>query len=120
MITDQTDRQIKAESVHVHFQNPITQTVHDELKRTGMQQIESVASASEIQIQTRILRLQPVVSEVVDPAEAKRRAEMIPFGSMVVNHIENHLDTGGVKTTHHRFELEDLFAHLPTAGVLRM
>ena len=120
MITGQTNGQIKAESVHVHFQNPITQAVHHELKRMGMQQIESVAGAGEIHIQTRILRLQTVVSEVVDPAEAKRRAEMISFGSMVVNHIENHFDPCRVQVAHHQLELGDLRTRLPAAGVLRM
>ena len=64
--------------------------------------------------------MQAVVSEIVDPAEAKRRAEMISFGRMIVNHVENHFDAGGVQTAHHRFELDNLFAHLPAAGVLRM
>jgi hypothetical protein len=41
---------------------------------------------------------------------------MIPFRSMVVNHIENHFDAGGMKIAHHRFEFEDLFAQLPAAG----
>ena len=120
MITDQTDGQINSEPVHVHFQNPITQTVHHELKRMGMQQIESVAGAGEIQIQTRILRLQPVISGIVYPAKAKRRAEMISFGSMIVNDIENHFDPCRVQVAHHRLELGDLCPRLSAAGVLRM
>ena len=99
----------------MHFQNPITQAVHHQLKRTRIQQIESVAGAGEIQIQTRILRLQPVVSEIVNPAEAKRRTELISFGSMIVNHVENHFDPRRVQTADHRFELGNLFAHSPAA-----
>ena len=76
--------------------------------------------AGEIQIEARIVRPQPVVSEIVDPAEAERRTEMISFGSMIVNHVENHFDAGRVKIAHHRLELDDLFAELPAAGVLRV
>src|SRR5438093_1499583 len=64
--------------------------------------------------------LPPVVSEGVDPAKAKRRTEMIPFGSMVVNHIENHFDPCRVQVAHHRLELGDLCPRLSAAGVLRM
>ncbi len=43
---------------------------------------------------------------------------MISFGSMIVNHIENHFDAGSVQAAHHRFEFGNLFTHLPAAGVL--
>ena len=45
---------------------------------------------------------------------------MISFGSMIVNDIENHFDADAVEIAHHRFELDDLFAHLPAAGILRV
>ena len=99
----------------MHFQDPVTQAVHHQLKRPGMKQVKRVACAGEIQIKTGLVRLQPVISEIVDPAEAKRRAEMISLRGVVVNHIENHFDAGGVNTAHHRFELDDLFAHLSAA-----
>src|SRR5437879_3527290 len=83
-----------------------------------MKQIKRVAGAGEIQIKTRVLRIQPVVSGVVDPAKTQGGTEMISFGSMIINHVENHFDSGSVETAHHRFELRDLFTHLPAAGVL--
>ena len=85
-----------------------------------MKQIEGVARAGEVQIEARILRIQPVISEIVDPAEAKRGAELISFCRMIVNHIENHFDSGSVKAAHHRLELGNLLAQLPATGVLRM
>ena len=64
--------------------------------------------------------MQPVVGGVVDSAKAQRRTKLISFGSMIINHVENHFDSGSVETAHHRFELGDLFTHLPAAGVLRV
>src|SRR5438067_7057704 len=84
MIARQGGSQIKPKSVHLHFENPVAQAVHHQLKRARMQQIKRVTSAGEIQIETRIIRLQPVVREIVDPAEAQRGAMMISFGSMIV------------------------------------
>ena len=120
VIARERGSEVEAKAVHVHFEDPIAQAVHHQLQRARMQQVKRVARAGEIQIETRIVRPQPVVSEIVDPAEAKCGAEMISFRSMVVNHIENHFDTRRVQTAHHRFELEDLFAELPATGVLRV
>src|SRR4030095_5675637 len=120
VIAGQTDGKIEAKSVHVHFQDPITQAVHHQLKRPGMQQVKGVACAREIQIEPRLVRTKGGISEIVDAAETECWTEMISFGSMIINNIENHFDAGGVKTAHHRFELDHLFPHLPAAGVLCM
>ena len=85
-----------------------------------MQQVKGIARAGEIQIEARIVRTQPVIGKIVDAAEAQRRAEMISFGCVIVNHIQNYFDAGSVQIAHHRFELDDLFPHLPAAGVLRV
>jgi hypothetical protein len=39
---------------------------------------------------------------------------------VIVNHVENHFDSGGMEVPDHRFELGDLLAHLPTAGIFCM
>ena len=66
-----------------------------------MQQVKSVTRAREIQIEPWFVRKQAVISEIVDPAETERRAEMISFGRMIVNYVQNHFDARGVKTAHH-------------------
>src|SRR6266567_8632489 len=85
-----------------------------------MKQIEAVTGAGEIEIEPGILRVQPVVGEIIDPAETERWAKVISFPSMIVNHVENHFDAGSVQAAHHRFELGDLLAHLPAAGIFSM
>src|SRR4029453_4513865 len=85
-----------------------------------MQQIQAVTSACEIEIEPGVLRVQPVVGEIIDPAETERWAKMISFPGMIVNHIKNPFDASNVQAAHHRFELGDLLAHLPTAGIFSM
>jgi hypothetical protein len=52
-----------------------------------MKQIQAVTSAGEIEIEPGILRVQPVVGEIIDPAETERWAKMISFPGVIVNHI---------------------------------
>src|ERR1700748_234336 len=85
-----------------------------------MKQIQAVTSAGEIKIEPGIFRVQPVVGEIINPAKTQRWSKMISFTGMIVNHVENHFDVSSVQAAHHRFELGDLFAHLPTAGILSM
>ncbi len=47
----------------------------------------------------------PVVGEVVDAAEAKGRSALVALGGVVVDHVEHHLDVGGVQHLHHGLEL---------------
>ena len=42
---------------------------------------------------------------------------MVSFRGVVVNHVENHFEAGGVKIAHHAFELGDLLAHHAAAGI---
>ena len=68
-----------------------------------MEQIQGVAGAGEI-LKEPAPPGEAVVGKVVDPAEAERGAKMVSFPGMVVNHVENDFDPGGVQIAHHRFE----------------
>ena len=85
-----------------------------------MKQIQAVPSAGKIEIEPAVLRVQPVVGEIIDPAETERWAKMISFSGVIVNHVENHFDAGSVQVADHRFELGDLLAHLSAAGIFSM
>src|SRR5215211_4679891 len=85
-----------------------------------MQQIRAVTSACEIEIEPGILRVQPVVREIIDPAETERWTEVTSFRGVIIDHVENHFDISGVQAAHHRLELGDLWAHLPAAGIVSM
>ena len=52
-----------------------------------MKCVERVPGAGVIQIETLVVREQPIIRDVIDAAEAKRRAEMISFAGVVVNNV---------------------------------
>jgi hypothetical protein len=85
-----------------------------------MKQIQTVTGAGEIEIEPGFFRLRPIVGQIIDPAETERRPKMISFSGVIVNHVENHFDTGSMQAAHHRFELGDLLAHLPAVGIFSM
>src|SRR6476619_6189227 len=85
-----------------------------------MNQIQAVTCTAKIEIEPGILRVQPVVGEIIDPPKTERWAKMISFPGMIVNHVENHFDASTVEAAHHGFELGDLLAHLSTAGIFCM
>src|SRR6476620_7071385 len=85
-----------------------------------VKQIQAVTSACEIEVESGIFRVQPVVGEIIDPAKTERWAKMISFRGMIINHVKNHFDAGSVQAAHHRFELGDLLAHLSTTGIFSM
>src|SRR5262245_34552480 len=85
-----------------------------------MEQIQTVTSPGEVEIKPGIVGAQPIVGGIVDSAETKRRAKMISFPGVIVNHVKNHFDARSVQTAHHRFKLGDLLAHLPAAGIFSM
>ena len=60
---------------------------------------------------------QTVVGAVVDAFEAEGRSAVVTFGGMVVHHVENDFHAGMMVCLDHGFELVDLFAALPGAGV---
>ena len=117
VVARQGGGEIESKTVHMHVVHPIAQTVHHELERARMKQIEGVPGAGEIHVMPGILRRQPVVGRIIDAAETERRPEMISFRGVIVNDVENHLDAGRVQIAHHAFELGDLFAHHAAAGV---
>ena len=41
--------------------------------------------------------MQPVVARIVEAAERQRRTELVAFGGVVVDDVEDHLDAGGVQ-----------------------
>ena len=44
---------------------------------------------------------------------------MAAFGGVIINHVENHFDSGGVQIAHHGFDLAHLATEIAAAGVCR-
>ncbi len=98
-------RQVEAEPVHVHVQDPVAQAVHDELERAGMGHVERVPAARVVHVVAAVVLHEAVVGGVVDAAERQRRAQVIALGGVVVDHVEDDLDAGPVQRLHHGLEL---------------
>ena len=112
--------QIETEAIHVHIVHPVPQAIHHELERTRMEEVERVPGPGEIHVVPGVFRRQSVIGGVIHPSKTQSGAQVIPFRGVIVNHIQDHLDAGRVQIAHHAFELGDLFAHYPAAGIFRL
>ena len=104
----------------MHFQDPVTQAIHDQLQRTRAEHAQAIACAGVIHVVARILLHQPVVYRVVDAPKAQRRAVVVALGGVVVDHIQDDLDARAVVGFDHFLKFSYLLAELTAGGVLRM
>ncbi len=108
--------EIEAETVHVHFGDPVAQRIHDHLQHARMHQIERVAAAGVIDVAAPVLRHEAVVAGVVQAAKRQRRPELVAFGGVVVDHVEYDFQAGRVQRLHHGLE----FGHLARGRIARL
>src|SRR5207248_9935037 len=66
-------------------------------------QVKRVAGAGAVEVAARV-GSEPVVGGVVDAAKGKRRPELVTLASMIVDDVENDLDSSIVKQRHHGLE----------------
>ncbi len=67
-----------------------------------MRELECIPAAREVVVVAGLVGEKPVIGGVVDAAEAQRRAEVIAFGGMVVDDIEDDFDAGIMQSRHGR------------------
>src|SRR5206468_2537067 len=107
---------IEAEAINMHFLYPISQAVHDEAKNTWQLRVERISGACIVHIIPLVFR-KAVIGCVIYPLERKGRAEMIAFGRMVIDHVQNHFYACFVQVLHHLFELNYLLSLHTAAGI---
>ncbi len=112
--------QVEAEAVHVHFLDPIAQAVHDELQHARMDHVQRVAASGKVHVVALVLRRQPVVGGVVDAAHRQRRPHVVALGGVVVNHVEDDFEAGGVQGADHHLELMHRLAGALTGDVAQV
>ena len=66
-----------------------------------MIEIKRIAAAGVVDVIARVIRLQTVIAGVVDAAKTECRTAPVAFSGVVVNHVQDHFDTGLVQGTHH-------------------
>jgi hypothetical protein len=71
--------------------------------------VEAVAGAGVVHVEARVVGHRPVIRRVVEALHRQHRPEVVAFGCVVVDDVEDYLEAGGVERLHHLLE----FAHLP-------
>ena len=99
--TSESRGQVEAETIDMHLLHPVAQTVHQELQHARVLRVEGVARAGVIHVIPLIIGDEPVVRRVIDAAETNRWPKLIPFRRVVVNHVQDHFEPGGVELLHH-------------------
>ena len=119
LVAQQRGDQVEAEAVDAHLGDPVAQRVQDEPQHAGLGGVDRVAAAGDVVVVAPVGG-QPVVAEVVQPAERQRRALVAALAGVVVDDVEDDLDAGVVQRRDHLLELVDLRAeraHGPVRGV---
>ena len=106
----QRRRQIESESIDVHFRHPVPQAVHQQLERAWMPHVQRVAASRVIHVVARLPFDDAIICGVVDTPEANRRAQLIALRGVVVNDVQNDLETGAVQSPNHVLEFSYLIA----------
>ena len=74
----------------------------------GVAHVQAVAGAGEVEVVPGVVRHRAVVGLVVDAAHRQHRPEVVAFGGVVVDDVEDHLDARRVQRLDHGLELLDL------------
>lgn len=112
--------EIEAEAVDVGLFHPVAQRIHHHLHHPRMAHVERVAGAGVVDVVARLIGQQAVVTGIVDALERQRRPFFVALGSVVVDHVQNHLQTGLVEASDHLLEFaQGLLGLVGVAGVRR-
>ena len=109
-LAGQRGGKIEAEPVHMHLRDPVTQRVHDELQHAGVLHVERVSAPGVVCVKTRVFQGESIVGNVVYSPEAEGRPHLVSLGSVVIDDIQDHLDSRGVECPDHCLELRHLSA----------
>src|SRR4030095_13915039 len=89
-------RQIKAKSIDVHLKHPIAQAVHNQLKGTGVRHIQGMSAPVVNKVIASIVH-QTIIRGIVDASKAQSGSQLVSLSGVVVNDIDDDLDTFPVK-----------------------
>ena len=104
-LTAERNTEIETKAVNVKVDHPPPQRVHDHLKHARVRQVQRVARAGVVDAVPWIVRNEAVIAGIVEPPKRQRRTEFTPFGSVIVNNVEQNLDASGVEAMHRNAHL---------------
>ena len=108
-------RQVEAKAIDMHLLDPEAQAVHHHLQHARLADVQRVAAAGEVVAAP--VGIQAVAAGLVEAAPGDRRPALVALGAVVVDHVQQHLDAGGVQPAHH---LAELGARVGRGGVARL
>ena len=86
------------------FRPPVAQAVGDHLDHPRMSEVEGISGAGIVDVIARLVRQEPVVRNVVDAFEGKRRTALVALGGVVVDDVEDDLEISGMEGRNHLLE----------------
>jgi len=92
----QSRGQVEAEAVDAHFRNPVAQTVHDQLQRSGLHHVERVTCARVVHVVAEVVWNQAVVIEVLDTFKTQGRPQVVSLRCVVIDDIQDDFDAGAM------------------------
>ena len=91
-LTSKCGGQIEPEPVNVHLLNPIAQAVHDQLQHAGGLHIQGVTASRVVLVISRLIG-DSIVRRIVQTLQRDCRSVLVSFASVVIDNVEDHLET---------------------------
>ena len=105
--------EIEPKAVDMHLLDPVAERIHHEANDLRIAKIQAIAGAGVVHIEALGIvgaTRKNIVGTVVDAFEAERGSEFVALRGVIVDHVEEYLDSRAVKFPHERLELLDLAA----------
>ena len=97
--------EVEAEAVDVHVLRPSSAGCRATIwMHARVRQIQRVAGAGVVDVIALLVRHQPVVGRVVDALEGQGRAELVAFGGVVEDDVDDHFEARIVEARDHLLE----------------
>ena len=102
-VTTERGRQVEAEAVDLDVVEPVAQRVEHESLRGGQREVDGVAASGHVDV-VAVGHLS-VVRRIVESAQRRGRPAGTLLGGVVVDDIQDDLETGFVQQLDHALEL---------------
>jgi hypothetical protein len=85
------------------MEHPVPEGVHDELECARMRDVQGIPTPGEIDVSGTVVS-ESIICGVVYSPEGKGGSVFISLGRVIIDHIEDDLDAGGVEAADHILE----------------
>ena len=104
-VAPQRHGEVESETVDSDFVRPVAQRVERQEEHGSSPEIERVAASRGVHEASRVVRLSHVIGGVVDAPPRNRRPVAAAFARVVVDDVEDHLDSCLVQGRDHALDL---------------